>query len=513
MADFRPETTVYLFKATGVDDRNQPYFESEGAKMAWYNSHVIKAFSDYSYQREQRQYIRVQEKAEFLREFDMMAFQNGAGERWILCRITGVEFINPNCTEITFETDYMQTYMDVIIWGQCWVEREMQENDWNGSEPSFNNLMPEGIESGKLTRTEISEAVAEATYDSFDLIVVSLYDQMGDPIYNIKTTNFYPSGLNSLRFGLDRFGSVPGLQNLLERYETRGIDVSKAIVGMFIVPSDYSGGTSVGVKDIPITPPYPIIDGYTVVNAKCFTSEFFRLELSNRRGESVELKPENFTETSNILLQLKHGSSGGQGGSMLYARGYEGHSMDFGVVRVDDVQAAFVGNAFASNFGSNLINLGTNALSSAVVAGAMFGNPVGAAGGALAGAIASMGKMLDQALDPSALGGQASGSMLEVMLDNYGFSINWVHPYVANLKSIDEYFGRFGYRTNRYKVPNVNTRPKWNFIKTSGAICRGSFSKTAQDYMQRICDNGVTLWHLSPGEEISGEWNIDQNKE
>lgn len=34
-------------------------------------------------------------------------------------------------------------------------------------------------------------------------------------------------------------------------------------------------------------------------------------------------------------------------------------------------------------------------------------------------------------------------------------------------KRIDDYFSMFGYETNEVKIPNLNNRPHWNFIKTT----------------------------------------------
>lgn len=515
MADFRPETTVYLFKATGVDDENQPYFTSEGAKLGWYNAHSPKAFTDYSYQRENREYIRVKEKAENLRDYDMLAFKNSSG-RYVFCRVEEVEFINPNTTQITYSVDYMQTYIDVVTFGKCWVEREMQQNDWNGGEPSYNNLQPEGIETGKMTRTRASRANEEASFSNFDLVVLSTYDSLGESTFDIKVTNGYPSGINAIRFAIGGELMTP-LNTMLTLYADKGIDIPTAILGMYLIPHDYSdpkGGNF--SKTITVSPLYPSVNGYTPVNAKCFTSEFCRLEISNRRGGEQELKPENFTETDNFLLTLKGAMGYGAGGSMLYPQSYEGRPEDFAVIKYDDTQAPFVSNGFASWLSANIGRL-TADVTGSVLQNAVSGFAAAGVPGAFTGAIVSAGqaalKISDKAKDPASMGGQVSGSVLEILFENYGYSINWVHPYVQNLKSIDEFFSRFGYRTNRYKVPNVNTRPKWNYVKTAGGVCRGPFPKKAQLFMQNLLDKGVTFWHLGGGENISDDWDIGVNKE
>lgn len=525
MADFRPETTIQLYWRTGVDEQNQPYFTSEGAKLAWYRVHSPITRTAYSFQRENRNWIRIEGKAESLRDYDMFAFQNSEGSKWVFCKVEEVEFINPNCTEIRYSVDYMQTYIEDIRFGKCWVEREMQENDWDGSTPSFNNLQPEGIETGSMTRS-IANLTGTVEFDSFSVVCVSKYNENGNPTPKITSMNNYPSGLEEIVFSLPKNGRLNDLENYISMLEEKGINVNEAIVGLFIVPNTYAGGSSTGDRTVGVIPPYPTINGYTVINAKCFTSEFFRLEISNRRGNEQELKPENFTETDTILLRMEYGFKGACGGSMLYPQGYEGNPKDFGVIKYDDAQAAFTSNAFTSWIAANTTSLGVstaNSIFQGAVTGAMMGamaGPVGSgvgvavgAAGAFLNVASTFAKIADRAKDPTAIGGQQAGSVMEILMDNYGYSVNWLHPYTANLRSIDQFFSRFGYRTNRFKKPNVDTRPKWNYVKTSDAVCRGPFPKKAQIYMQNIMNNGVTFWHLSGGENIDDDWDPEVNKE
>ncbi len=60
---------------------------------------------------------------------------------------------------------------------------------------------------------------------------------------------------------------------------------------------------------------------------------------------------------------------------------------------------------------------------------------------------------------------------------------------------IDHYFDMFGYATNDLKVPNINTRPYWNYIKTQGINIEGDVPETDLAELRNLFDNGVTLWH------------------
>lgn len=60
---------------------------------------------------------------------------------------------------------------------------------------------------------------------------------------------------------------------------------------------------------------------------------------------------------------------------------------------------------------------------------------------------------------------------------------------------IDKYFDMFGYQTNTLKVPNLNNRPNWNYVKTSGCNIIASIPQNDLETIKNMFDNGITLWH------------------
>ena len=69
-----------------------------------------------------------------------------------------------------------------------------------------------------------------------------------------------------------------------------------------------------------------------------------------------------------------------------------------------------------------------------------------------------------------------------------------------NIKSqfaqrIDKYFDMFGYQTNTVKTPNINNRPKWNYVKTLGCNIEAHIPQNDLSEICSLFDNGVTLWH------------------
>lgn len=71
---------------------------------------------------------------------------------------------------------------------------------------------------------------------------------------------------------------------------------------------------------------------------------------------------------------------------------------------------------------------------------------------------------------------------------------------VYNIKSqfaqrIDKYFDMFGYLTNNLKMPNLNNRPNWNYVKLTEANVVGNIPQEDLQGIKNIFLNGVTLWH------------------
>ena len=60
---------------------------------------------------------------------------------------------------------------------------------------------------------------------------------------------------------------------------------------------------------------------------------------------------------------------------------------------------------------------------------------------------------------------------------------------------IDKYFDMFGYSTNTLKVPNLNNRPNWNYIKTIGCNVIGDIPQEDIETIKLLFDTGITLWH------------------
>ena len=60
---------------------------------------------------------------------------------------------------------------------------------------------------------------------------------------------------------------------------------------------------------------------------------------------------------------------------------------------------------------------------------------------------------------------------------------------------LDEYFDQFGYKCNRVKIPNINGRRNWNFVKTIGCYIEANIPQDDLQEIKAMFDKGITFWH------------------
>lgn len=60
---------------------------------------------------------------------------------------------------------------------------------------------------------------------------------------------------------------------------------------------------------------------------------------------------------------------------------------------------------------------------------------------------------------------------------------------------IDDFFSMYGYATNKIKVPNMNGRPQWNYVKTKGCVISGNVPAGIRTRIAQIFDSGIRFWN------------------
>lgn len=135
----------------------------------------------------------------------------------------------------------------------------------------------------------------------------------------------------------------------------------------------------------------------------------------------------------------------------------------------------------------------------------------GALGGAAVGTFQQSGqiaqliaKKKDIRNIPDNLASQGFNSAFDAAYKYYGLWLikKTVKPEYA--KKLQDYFKRFGYKVNEIKLPNLNTRSRFNYVKTVGANIIGSVPQEDLMEIRSVFDKGITLWHVEIDNSIEG---------
>lgn len=542
-----PQTNLFLLKnKLTLDYKNQLTFASKQDQFNYFYNLPKIEIDNISYQRKDS-IIRFPEHIDNLIEYNYCMYQNeNYGNKWFYAFIVNMRYINDNMTEITIATDVFQTWQFDIEFKESFVEREMINviDDVAGA-----NLLNEGLETGEF---KIS-----GTAELSELMPVAVIAYTRNP-YDDGLTNQQPSALgvqvngipNGMYFCVCSFYYLQGVLG-----EINSKAHGDAIMTIFTIPAfaligfnnwtleDITEGLGVMwwvVNDIK-APKHTInlvstpstLDGYTPRNQKLRTYPFMYLGFNPTNGNSKIYRYEDFQNGTPIfdmyseinqnptvcfIPQNYRGSNGDGMSDLVTLQGYP----TLGWI------TEYYNTWLAQN--SNIINLKMEREQMNYeynVAGqkaGQVGQLVGAVGSVISGNYGAaaqssvnlgieqgmmgqtemnhfyniydmMAQKEKQAMLPNqgSLAGSNATLLGYDLMDNNIFTRYTIKRQYA--ERIDKFFDMFGYMTNKIKIPNLNNRPKWNYIKTEGANILGNIPQLDLQLIKNMFDNGVTLWH------------------
>lgn len=108
-----------------------------------------------------------------------------------------------------------------------------------------------------------------------------------------------------------------------------------------------------------------------------------------------------------------------------------------------------------------------------------------------------MASVEDMKVMPNTARGDTSANGLELARKNANFRVEVNSITSGYAEIVDMYFQQFGYKMNNIKKPKdfINTREKWNYIKTVGCGVYGEIPFEDIELINNIFDGGITFWH------------------
>ena len=495
-----PQGQLYLCKVPLENDyKNQLTFSNETTQLTYFNSTVQHTFDNYTYIKKDN-VVQVGKNIDEIIDCNYLFYKNtGFTNKYYFCFITNMEYVNENCTRITFETDCYQTWLFQIEYKQSFVEREHVNDDTVGL-----HTVPENLETG------------EYIVNSRDY-----YNGLDSLMYVIQCTEWSTSDENKplatnfggvyMAGGAYICNNITEVINILQAYATRG--KSDAVYNLYMIPKSminntsgslqYSGQSSPNTDTKSITK-INKIDGYTPINKKLLTFPYNYMLLSNNNGSSNILHYERFSgKTCNFTIK---GVPTVGGSIKIIPTNYDNNlnSEEEGLIAGKLPTLNWSDDEYTNWLTQNSVNiaLGVASAGITIVGGlgmmATGGGAVAGAGAVVNGAMSianELGAVYQHSLQPNSAKGNVNGGDINVCDHKNGFYFYKMTIKEEYARIIDNYFSMFGYKINRVKVPNITGRSNWNYVKTINCNFDGDIPQTDLNIIKQMFDNGVTLWH------------------
>lgn len=484
-----PQSDLYILSGVGFNNSyNDIYYN---APLDYFLQKTKFHFDDFSYIRRNGT-ISVPVNQEGLNDCNYILFRNDGfnyNGKMIFAFITGIDYVNPETSEIHFEIDEYQTWKNEIVIEQCFVEREHVNNDAIGA-----NTVNENINFGDMINYEDKTCI-EATgylwivYYTEKLEIPGEHDPgFLDEVSETQKNVYIPYYWSST--------TTENLTTLFSQIYASLIGKLKSpdiIVGTY----GYPYGTFSSVN-----PPARLTKygNYTPKNNKCFIYPYQYINCYVP-GSSEIFKYELFSGNPSFKM---HYSYTPDGGGVIYPENYNEKSSKYswGLPFNSTIQAGMTINSALYGLNRALpsaINGAMQTLVDAGTAAITTGNLAGLALAPIALVVNAIGSVVSANAAPDVVKGQSKTNVFSQIMPNEkaGPILSVIGIKEEYAKIIDDFFTRYGYKVNRLKKPNVTGRKYFNYIKTINSCVTGDCPTYTQQKLEEVLDRGTTFWHTS----------------
>lgn len=504
-----PNSTIKILSGVPLDKtyNHSIEFVTSALQLEYFNSKVKYTLTDYTYQRMNRNYIRVGKKAEDLYDCNYIMYQNTSfGNKWFFAFIDKIEYINNEVTELQLIMDVLQTWRFDYILEPCFVERMTPNSDFIGD-----NIVPEGVELGEYVNNlqnasdryrnvmagrDVGYAIIVAICDvKSDVVEGKIYDG----IYGGATLYAYSmNDVASLNAFIGTFKEKPDA--VLSIYVVPSILVAP-IPSNHILPS----GSLAHEERIEFAHPDVswTLDGYLPHNCKLYTYPYNFLNVNNGSGTAMALRYEFFKD---FIPKLLMSGSLTQPVSMILKPTHYKFIPDDNLTMLDSETLELTNypicswntDMYKAWIAQNAIPSVTNVLTQTgfgAMTGAMVGHPVI---GAAVAATHALYNLLTDIYPPSisadiAKGNFAAGNVLTAQGRQHFYKSRVSISY-QYARMIDGFFDRYGYAQKRLMQPTRHNRPYWTYLKTAGCEIHGSLPQDDAELICKIHDDGCLFY-------------------
>lgn len=515
------------------------WFASPSEQTSYMEEHRTgKSFTDFSYQRKDN-IIRVPAHIDTLYNCNYVQYKNkNVSNRWFYAFIVDMKYINDERTDITIQTDVIQTWFFDYAVRESFIEREHVNDDTPGA-----NTVPEQVEHGEYKCSGISNSqFNNAGYGVIIASSVNIAEKIGLDWFD-KFDNAKGGVYNGVFSGLAYYyvpvgGNAENVVKALKEADTEG--QGDAIHSIFMCPkslvdleSDSDGNTiketngyKIGVvkngylqkttewNSVASRP--TAIEGYTPDNKKLLTYPYCYLLASNNAGMSNTYEYELFESgvaSFNIISAVTPGMS-----VRLIPLNYAGQSENHieGLTLGKFPICAWTSDVFTNWLTQQGVNIAVDVASATTQIGLGVATIVATGGaGAMAGAgmIASgingvrgtVGEIYAHSTIPPVAKGNINSGDVSFASNKTCFSLCKMNIKKEYAQIIDEYFNMFGYKVCRVKKPLKDHRRVYWYTKTIDVNIDGAIPNKDLDAIKQCYNNGITFWRSTA---TMGEYKV-----
>lgn len=288
-------------------------FATKTAQTTYFTSKIRQNcdFNFLSYQRHALGVIRVQVGMDILDKVNYLRFYNlGHEDKYFYAFVTGMSYVNDNCTEISYQVDVIQTWMFDYTINPCYVEREHASSDELGD-----NLVPESLEFGDYVCPYVEQIDywdcmnGDTNVQNSGFLIIASQGPNGEhrgDVVSSQPTTLYLTYCNNMT----------DFTNALNAYSTGITQSYEPIIAINMFPLWWTGTSVIGSyrrffrKTFTLsqdwtygTGPFTAFDStrgtvksYSAKNKKLLTYPYNFMVFESPDGSSLELKFENFKD-------------------------------------------------------------------------------------------------------------------------------------------------------------------------------------------------------------------------
>lgn len=459
--------------------------------------------------------------------------------KWWYCFIKEINYINPNCCEIIYEIDAIQTFLFDFHVQKSFVEREHTATD-----NVFEYVcLEDDVASGEYVLEAVKKLIGVEQGDPYIILCVAASETANQLATDagLEYINPSPSHLY-IKFSGVGYYATKDERKVRDYFDAMDEEGKANEIYYIFNINNLNGLRRTGVQSIEffnnITPTTFI--GYEPHNKMLLSYPFRKFNFfAAGAGKPIELHPNlwlngtNFAFVTYVIFT---------GDTLLYAsRPYEYDYLSDSVtpelsdrvnldktVMIDSaVPSAWSSDAYqnwlAQNKGSliaqaisGLVNTGVGLTAMGINIGG--GNALGAtygaqnAGQGIRDITSAITRITDAKHLPDNMHGSIGSTDFNYSTGEVGV---WIESYRLDNKSIkriDEYFTRYGYKVNEIKIPTPfdgHKRPKFNYVKTVDVNITGSVPTPQMNIIKSAFDSGITFWHDPQNVGVYGEGEND----